>query len=169
MTAIRDLIREAIAQAGDEPDLDEVTKHVINQLTEDAIREAIFPLVRQDVLNVLHLQRTVGFVDEPDEDAVVETPRVGPSRIARGVAARDRFLGMVVCIDETAGLHKRLLACSLSDVMQIVRNRETRASHFQAEANRFKHLAEVMAAEQAPTPADISPAALEALILGWRS
>lgn len=164
--SLRDVIRDTVAQAGDEPDIDEVTKHVLNTATDEDIEAALFTMVRQTVLNELHLQATASFVD------VIEDPsgsRPGPSRIARAVAARDRFLGMVVCLDQGDGRRKRLGVCSLDDVRQIIENRRTTAKHFNAEADRFERLAEAMVAEKASTPANISPATLERIVLGWRS
>lgn len=163
--SLGDIIREELAAAGDTPDFDAVAKATINRVDPADVPNILFGLVRQRILSIAHGLRTSSVCAR----VPMTLPDAGPTRRTARVAWQG-LLDIIVCVDERdPGSHKRLGVCTLADVRAVVANRQTKASQFTAEANRYKRIAELMVAQHAATVADLPPATLLGLARGWRS
>jgi hypothetical protein len=162
--SLGDLIRDELSNAGNTPDYDTVAQAVVNRIDPADVPAILLALVRRQINVVAHEDRSAALGGYRTDGAPT-----GPSRIGQATRAHQRFLSLIVTVDEKSALHKRLGSCTLDDVKAIVANRQARANALEDEAKRFTKLAETMAAQNAHLVSDLSDTVLDALACGWRS
>lgn len=162
--SLGDLIRDELSNAGNTPDYDVVAQAVVNRIDPADVPAILLALVRRQINVVTHEDRSYALGGHRTSGA-----SAGPSRIGQATRAHQRFLSLIVTVDEKTALHKRLGACTLDDVKAIVANRQARANALEDEAKRFTKLVDVMVAQKATLVSDLPAATLDALACGWRS